>query len=370
MSALYLSRLTVSHFRSHQHTVLDIGCNPIAIFGANGVGKTNLIEAISMLSPGRGLRRAKVQDLARQEQNIGWKVTAHVHALGNLHEIETSYSSDLGRSVLIDGKAATQTALGRIVRMVWLVPVMDRLWQDGAQARRQFIDRITLSFEPQHAELSTTYERSMRERNRLIAEGVHDSAWFDALERRMAQTGSAIETNRLNTITRILSAQDKSQTDFPAVRLRLCTASGDEVIADADQLCSALAQGRSRDMAAGRCLIGSHRSDLEAKYCAKNLPVKYCSTGEQKALLVNVILSSARALADESGVAPILLLDEVAAHLDSARRSVLYDEICALGAQAWMTGTEAELFTQLGYRATHLSIRDEQNGSVIERIAQ
>ena len=369
MVRLYLSHLTLSHFRSHRRTVLDIDATPVVIFGQNGVGKTNLLEAISLLAPGRGLRRAKTHDMARQEQNIGWKLSAQLHSKGQVCEIETAYDGNGNtRSVLIDDKAAAQSTLSQYLRLVWLVPTMDRLWVEGAQGRRQFLDRLTLSFAPDHGRLSNSYDRAMRERNRLIKTGSTDPRWFDALEAQMATAGSAIEQNRLDAISRILEAQNQSQSSFPAADLELIGADDRPIFTDKNTLADAIGAERARDIAAGRSLIGPHRSDLRATYRAKSLPVQYCSTGEQKALLINLILSSARALSADFGAPPILLLDEIGAHLDANRRAALYDEISALGAQAWMTGTDAELFSQITTDAAQFCVFDGADGSTIERI--
>ena len=351
MPAPRLARLSLSHFRSHRRSVLDFDGRPVAIFGANGAGKTNLIEAISMLSPGRGLRRAGAADLMRRPEALGWKVTAEV---GD-HEIETWAEPESARQVRIDGKAATQVSLGRLLRIVWLVPAMDRLWIEGAEGRRRFLDRAVLSFDPGHAEAVLDYERAMRERNRLLKDMVRDAHWYAAIEAQMARAGVAVHAGRAAAVAALLAAQEGAATAFPAADLALshpdAPMPGDEA-----GLREALARGRARDLAAGRTLVGPHRSDLEAIWRAKGVPARDCSTGEQKALLVSLILANARALA-EAGP-PILLLDEVAAHLDEGRRAALYDEICALGAQAFMTGTGPELFTSLGDRAARIEVTE------------
>jgi DNA replication and repair protein RecF len=333
------------------------------LYGANGAGKTNILEALSLLSPGRGLRRARVDEMARAPENLGWKITATLHSLGHIHEIETTYTGEGSRTVKIDGKTATQTALGRIARVVWLVPVMDRLWVEGAEGRRRFLDRLAMSFEPSHADHALAYERAMRERNRMLKDGITDPSWYSAVEKQMAETGAQIERNRQHTITRIAQAQTDATTAFPSADLTLIGANGGEVIID--ELAEALNDNRRADMAAGRTLLGPHRDDLHGIYAAKGTPAKLCSTGEQKALLVSLILANGRALSQDFGAAPILLLDEVSAHLDADRRDALYDEIVALGAQAWMTGTGAELFDTLGNRAQHLEITDTETGSIV-----
>ncbi len=353
-----LTELTLLQFRSHRRAALVLDGRPVAIHGGNGAGKTNIIEAISLLSPGRGLRRAGAEELMRRDEAVGWKIRA---SLGNGQEIETSAQPNASREVRIDGKAAPQIGLSRALRVVWLVPAMDRLWIEGAEGRRRFLDRLTLSFTPSHAESVLLYEKAMRERNRLLKDMVRDASWYVALEERMAQAAVDIRANRENTLARLKAAQEGAATAFPAADLRL-TQEGPE------DLAAALSEGRARDMAAGRTLAGPHRTDLEARYAAKDQPAAQCSTGEQKALLISLILANARALQAETGEAPIVLLDEVAAHLDATRRAALYDEICTLGVQAFMTGTDADLFDTLGPRAQYWEVRDVAGTSeIIER---
>jgi len=343
-----------------------VDAGPVALFGANGAGKTNILEAISLLSPGRGLRRANLDEMTRTPESLGWKITAGLDSLGHQHEIESRFQPNTSRQVRIDDKSAAQNALGRLARIIWLVPAMDRLWLEGAEGRRRFLDRMALSLFPDHADLSLVYEKSMRDRNRLLKDGVGDAAWYRALEAQMARAGAGIIENRDATLDRIAMAQDGASTAFPAATLSLVSHNDMPAPKSQEALIAALAANRTQDMAAGRTLIGPHRVDLGAVYRAKGVAAKLCSTGEQKALLISLILANARALADEFAAPPIILLDEIAAHLDKDRRAALYDEICALGAQAWMTGTEAALFDALGSRAQMFEVRDTENGSEIE----
>ncbi len=370
MTRLFLQTLTLGHFRSHRRLDLALDGQPLAIFGANGAGKTNILEAVSLLSPGRGLRRASAQDMVRKPDAPGWKISAILHGQGQLHEVEISWQPP-SRTTLIDAKPAPQVALGRIARILWLVPAMDRLWLEGAEGRRRFLDRMTMSFEPRHAEAVLAYEKAMRDRNRLLRDGGRDSAWYNAVEAQMAAAGASIHLARKAALTRLRDAQQGAQTSFPVADLSLSGPDGARPdwhsVPDSDlvpALAGALAVGRGRDMAAGRTLVGPHRADLFATYAAKSMPARACSTGEQKALLISLILANARALASEIGAAPILLLDEVAAHLDAPRRAALFDEICALGAQAWMTGTGPELFDGLRDRATFLEVHDHDGASL------
>ena len=361
MTGLHLSQLTLSHFRSHKRAVLDVDARPVAVYGPNGAGKTNIIEAISLLSPGRGLRRSSAEDMTRRPEALGWKITAMLHSLHQVHEIEIWSEGGAARQVRIDGKAAPQTALGRIARVLWLIPAMDRLWIEGAEGRRRFLDRMTLSFLPDHAEHSLSYDKAMRERNRLLKDMVREPSWYVALEARMAEAGAAIHAGRLKALEAIAAAQEAAQTAFPTATLDLLC----EMPADAADLKAALADNRQRDLQAGRTLIGPHRADLYGVYAAKDVPAKDCSTGEQKALLVSLILANARALSGDFGAPPLLLLDEVAAHLDADRQAALYDEITALGAQAWMTGTGPEMFAALGDRAQRLEVTEEDGASAV-----
>jgi DNA replication and repair protein RecF len=362
MTALALSQLTLSHFRSHKRAVLDLDPRPLAIYGPNGAGKTNILEAVSLLSPGRGLRRAGADDLVRRPEALGWKITGILQSLYQVHEIETWAETGQPRQLRIDGKTAPQVALGRIARVLWLVPAMDRLWTEGADGRRRFLDRATLSFEPSHADAVLTYEKAMRERNRLLKDMVRDPHWYAAIEAQMAEAATQITANRTRTIAALAAAQAAAVSAFPTALLTLTYA--DPL---PDDLQSALADHRSRDMAAGRTLLGPHRADLDAVFADKNVPARDCSTGEQKALLISLILANARALAQDFGAPPILLLDEVAAHLDATRRAALYDEICALGAQAFMTGTGPELFAELGSRAQYAEVTETHGQSAVER---
>lgn len=360
---LALRELTLSHFRSHKLARLSLDGRPVAIHGRNGAGKTNILEAVSMLSPGRGLRRAALDDMIRKPEALGWKISAVLQSLHQMHEVETWLEVGASRQVKIDGKAAAQVALGRIARIVWLVPVMDRLWVEGAEGRRRFLDRMTMSFEPGHADAVLTYEKAMRERNRLLKDGQRDAHWYGALEAQMAQAGARIIANRAQCIAQLQDAQAQAETAFPIADLALAQADDSVLPADENDLATALADSRTRDLLAGRTLVGPHRSDLAATYAAKGVAARDCSTGEQKALLVSLILANGRALAQDFGAPPILLLDEVAAHLDADRRAALYDEICALGAQAFMTGTGPELFVELGDRASHFEVNEVEGNS-------
>lgn len=361
---LAVTELRLSHFRSHLSARLSLDGRPVAIFGPNGAGKTNILEAVSLLSPGRGLRRAAADEIVRRPEGVGWKVSAVLESLGRGHEVATWAEPGGARQVCIDGKAAAQVALGRVARIVWLTPAMDRLWTEGADGRRRFLDRIAMSFEPGHAEAVLDYEKAMRERNRLLRDQVSDMRWYEVLEAQMAVSGAALRENRAMAVARLLAAQADAETAFPAAGLTLVGPQGDPEPVDED-LAAALAASRGGDLRAGRTLVGPHRADLSAVYAAKGVAAGQCSTGEQKALLLSLVLANARALAQDFGAPPILLLDEVAAHLDARRRAALYDEVCGLGAQAWMTGTGRELFEALGERAQRIEVREAHGMSEV-----
>lgn len=348
--SIHLAHLTLSHFRSHQRSQVALDGRPVVLAGANGSGKTNVLEGVSLLSPGRGLRRAPPEDLARKPEALGWKLRAEIATPDGPRRVETWAESGQPRQVRIDEKSAPQIGLGRVMAMLWLTPAMDRLWLEGAEGRRRFLDRLVLSFRPDHAAQVLAYEKAMRERNRLLREGLGDSGWYGALESQMAQAGALISANRRDVLHRLAGHAD-ADSPFPEADLSLdCSAPQAE-----DDLATALAEGRRRDMAAGRSLTGPHRADLGAIWAAKGMAAAQCSTGEQKALLISIILANARALRAQTGHAPVLLLDEVAAHLDAGRRAALYDALCGIGAQAFLTGTGPELFTELGPRAQHFT---------------
>nr|WP_242690198.1 DNA replication/repair protein RecF [Paracoccus fontiphilus] len=339
--------MSLAQFRSWSRLDLDLDRRPLAIFGPNGSGKTNILEAVSMLAPGRGLRAAPAPDQARQGKDAGWRIRA---ALGD-HAVDTVALPFQPRTVLIDDKPVAQTALGRLLRILWLVPAMDRLWSDPPEARRRFLDRVTLSLFPDHADLALTYDKAMRERNRLLKDQIGDPAWYRALEAQMAEAGAALTRNRLDALAAITAAQDGG--DFPAATLTLLPGEGQADDPDPGSIADRLAAMRPRDLGAGRTLTGPHRADLGAHWGPQEMPAALSSTGEQKALLLSLILANARALSDQPVV---LLLDEVAAHLDADRRAALYDAISALPAQSLLTGTGPELFEAFGPRARRLSV--------------
>lgn len=344
MKASAILSLQLSHFRSHLASEVAPGQRSVALVGPNGAGKTNVLEAASLLSPGRGLRMARAEELARRPEPIGWRIFAEVMHKDGWHEIEVRAEGPGKRRVTIDGKPRPQLALAGLLRILWLVPAMDRLWTESAEGRRRFLDRAVMSFFPEHGASVLAFEKALRERNRLLREGIDDAAWFDALEAEMACHGASVMARRQEALDLLEQAfGEMTETHFPRPALRLVSAEG-ELVSTAEDLRLAFWHWRMRDMAAGRTLTGPHRIDLEARYAARDMPARLCSTGEQKALLVSFVLANARAVMALTGLPPILLLDEVAAHLDPERRAALFAEIVALGGQAWMTGTDAATF--------------------------
>ncbi|HUF86892.1 MAG TPA: DNA replication/repair protein RecF [Thermohalobaculum sp.] len=384
---LAVTTLRLAHFRSYAQGALETGGASVVLWGANGTGKTNLLEAVSLLVPGRGLRRAAPDEMVRRPDAPGWRVRAEVATQAGPVEIVTGVegAQSARRTVEIDGKAATQTALGLHVRMVWLTPAMDRLWAEAPGERRRFLDRIALGFEPDHAEAALAYEKAMRARNRLLREPRWDDAWLAGLEAQMARAGARMARARADALIRLTQAQqalsEGRETLFPRAKMTIlgqmesrfseALRAGDNLDSlegvEAAALSRALEGARARDSAAGRALAGPHLSDLEAIYAAKDMQAGACSTGEQKALLIALALANARALAEATGATPILLLDEVAAHLDAARRRALFGEIEALGAQAWMTGNGAELFEGVAAGTLRLNVREAGGRSTLEK---
>ncbi|MEN2790162.1 DNA replication/repair protein RecF [Sphingomonas oligophenolica] len=380
-----LARLVLTDFRNHEDAVIVPGPGFVVLTGENGAGKTNVLEAISLLAPGRGLRRAALGEMARQAGGGGFGVAASLKPLpfrggvwgGGVKEASvlvphpnpspegeglvliatgTQPSAPERRIVRIQGAPVAATALAEWLTILWLTPAMDRLFVEPASERRRFLDRLTLALNPGHAVHSNRYEAAMRARNRLLAEANEgsrpaDPEWLSALEAQMAEHGDAIDIARRETVA-ALGERLADQPEGPFARAGLLlegwSGAGGTLAAD-------LAQGRRRDAAAGRTLAGPHRADLSVTHLGKNQPAALCSTGEQKALLLGLVLAHADLVAERTGQPPILLLDEVAAHLDPTRRAALFARLAGAG-QVWMTGTEQSLFEGLGAGATQLLV--------------
>ena len=344
-----IARLSLTNFRSYADALITPGPGLVVLTGENGAGKTNVLEAVSLLSPGRGLRGAALSEMARSDGPGGFGVAARLAIPLPPREggIElgtgTLASAPERRQVRINGAAASATSLAEWVSILWLTPAMDRLFLEAASGRRRFLDRLVLALAPDHAMHAARYEAAMRARNKLLGdERAPDSAWLTALEARMAEHGAAIADARAATVS-ALSERLALAPEGPFARagLALDGWTGGDLAAE-------LSQGRARDAAAGRTLAGPHRTDLAVTHLGKGQPAELCSTGEQKALLLGIVLAHADLVADRAGRRPILLLDEVAAHLDRSRRSALFERLARSGGQVWMTGTERAPFEAIG----------------------
>ena len=364
MAGSRISSLSLTDFRSYEQAALNPDGRTAYLFGPNGAGKTNLLEAVSFLAPGRGLRSASVQEVGRrapgEAQGRPWAVSVEVERPDGSVRIGTGVEGAATRRLVrIDGEPVPPGRMADHVRPIWLTPQQDRLFLDAPSDRRRFFDRLTFAAEPGHAEAATAYEKAMRERLRLLEDGGGDPAWLNALEAQMAGWGARMAAARARTLEALqLEIDAREDSPFPQARLEL---SGEwEALAlqgvspgeIEPRLAQALARSRERDSAAGRSLTGPHRGDLLVFHNEKDRPAAECSTGEQKALILNLVLAQASRLSRaESEPNPILLLDEVAAHLDRFRRAALFDEITALGLQAFLTGTDEALFLDLKGRA-------------------
>lgn len=345
-----LTRLVLSDFRNHADAALSPGSGFVVLAGDNGAGKTNVLESVSLLAPGRGLRRAPLAEMARQAGTGGFGVAATLAGETDIGT-GTQPSAPERRIVRVNGAPAAATSLTEWLTVLWLTPAMDRLFVEPPSERRRFLDRLTLALAPGHAHHTARYEAAMRERNRLLAnEMPADPDWLTALEARMAEHGAAIDSARRITVE-ALADRLEHQPDGPFARAGL-TLDGDVV----DDLARLLRAGRARDAAAGRTLTGPHRHDLAVTHLGKGQAAQLCSTGEQKALLLGIVLAHGELVADRIGRPPILLLDEIAAHLDPTRRVALFERLAGRG-QVWMTGTEAALFDGIG-TATRYAVRD------------
>lgn len=365
-----VSKLSLTNFRNYQTASVALRPGLVVLTGENGAGKTNILEALSFLTPGRGLRRAAYGDIAREGSGDGFVVHASVDGPLGTCEIGTGTSGantpgpEAGRRVRINGAAAKSAEdMLEWLRVLWLTPAMDALFTGPSGDRRRFLDRLVLAIDPQHGQRALDYEKAMRGRNRLLAEESRDDRWFEAIETQMAETGTAIAAAR-NEMVRLLSAMiEKLPNDgpFPKAGIAIvgtveADSAGRPAVEAEEAFRDALAKGRYRDRAAGRTLEGPHRSDFVVRHLPKSMPAELCSTGEQKALLIGIILSHARLCGEISGSAPILLLDEIAAHLDTGRRDALFAILEDLNCQAFMTGTEDALFSSLKGRAQFLTV--------------
>ena len=360
---LAVNSISLTRFRNHAATSLEID-RPVAVLtGANGSGKTNLLEAVSFLSPGRGMRRAKLSEIDRVGDAGAWAVSASV--TGKLGDARIGTGRDASvdgerRIVRIDGAPArSQSSLGDHLTVSWLTPAMDRLFTESASGRRRFLDRLVYAFDGEHAGRVNGYEHAWRERNRLIRDGRREAAWYAALEETLAETGVAIAAARATLVARLNRICAATRDPFPAAELALDGEIdrwlvGTPALEVEDRLRATLAAARFGPQEAE----GPHRTDLAVTHVSKAMPAGQCSTGEQKALLVGIVLAHARLQAIDEHAAPILLLDEVAAHLDDRRRAALFEAVFDLGGQAWLTGTDLSTFAPIADRARLFDVAD------------
>ena len=366
MGAARIRRLTLTNFRSYRAAQIEVGADPIVLVGPNGAGKTNLIEAISFLTPGRGLRRATFEDVAFSEGDGSWAVSADVDGALGLASLGTGIEPPASEDAMISRKCrvdrepvASAAAFADHLRVVWLVPAMDGLFTGAASERRRFLDRLALALDAEHMTRVNALERALRSRNRLLEDARPDPHWLEAIEHETAELAVAVTASRVETVGRLqatLAARKHPRSAFPAAEIaldgwmeRLVPLS--PAVEVEDRYRAMLRENRARDAAAHRTLDGPHLSDLAVTHADKQIAASDASTGEQKALLIGLVLAHAGLLADMSGSAPVLLLDEVVAHLDPARRTALYAELDALDAQAWMTGADAAVFAEIEAKA-------------------
>lgn len=352
MSAV--THLSLTDFRSYAGAAIAAGPGAIVITGDNGAGKTNILDALSLLGAGRGLRGAALSDAARATGPGGWSIAATLAAPGGEVEIGTGTAPTAPerRIVRINGAGATAAAMSEWLALVWLTPAMDRIFADTPAARRRFLDRLVLALHPGHARESVRYDAAMRARTRLLTGDVPaDAQWLTALELAMAEHGTAIGAARADTVVALATQLEMAPTG-PFAR-PLITLGGGDIDAD---FAAHLARSRAADAAAGRALVGPHRADLVVTHAAKGDPAARGSTGEQKALLIAIVLAHAELVATRTGQPPLLLLDEIAAHLDASRRAALFDRLAATGSQVWMTGTDPALFEAVAVGTTWLRV--------------
>jgi DNA replication and repair protein RecF len=367
-----VTRLVLTDFRNYREARLSLGTEPVVLTGPNGAGKTNLLEALSLLAPGRGLRGAKLSEIDRRADrgceapSSGWAVAAVVATQYGAVRIGTGREAAGGerRVVRIDGETVRgQMVLGERLGVIWLTPPMDRLFLDGPSGRRRFLDRLVLGFDPAHASRVNAYEQALRERSRILRDGPADPAWLAALEEVMAEQGVAVAAGRREAVQRLDSTCAEAEGPFPRARLTLVGAvegwlEAMPALAAEAEFASALAGNRQSDAQIGGAIIGPHRSDLAVELAEKGIAAEFASTGEQKALLISIVLAHATSQRVIRGEPPLLLLDEIAAHLDAGRRAALFEALLRLESQVWLTGTDEALFAPLRYQAQFLSVND------------
>jgi DNA replication and repair protein RecF len=376
MTPSCIHRLALTHFRNYRAATVAPDRDMVVLVGPNGAGKTNCLEAISLLSPGRGLRRATLEDIADNQGDGSWAVSAEVEGALGLSTLGTGIDAPRGeaagsRRCRIDREpVASATAFGDHLRIVWLTPSMDGLFTGAASERRRFFDRLVLAIDAEHSSRVSALERSLRSRNRLLEVRNYDDHWCAAIERETAELAVAVAASRGQTAAR-LSAMLRARegSTFPSAAIALDgwmenALVNEPATAVEDRYREILRLNRPRDAAAGRTLDGPHLTDLQVIYAPKSMPARDASTGEQKALLIGLVLAHATLVAEMTGIVPLLLLDEVVAHLDPNRRNALFDELAKLGAQVWMTGADPAAFAEIGAAG---EVFDVESGRISRR---
>lgn len=378
VNQLLVNRLTLSNFRCYEQQRIEFDGRPVLLTGPNGAGKTNLLEALSFLIPGRGLRRAKLRDVGRRSAEGSilapqWGVSAELLVGNHKIEIGTGYQyadklnnrsngSRDKRVTKINGTIVkNQAELGKYTSAQWLTPQMDRLFIEGASGRRRFLDQIICGLDPGHAGPIAAYEHSLRNRNKLLQEGIQDLKWLSSIEGSIARHGVAIAVRRLEAIERLQVVCGHNNGSFPGSLIKMVGKVESWLLAEPalvveDRLQAALRDSRNKDANSGFTSVGPHRSDFIVSHGETGMEAAICSTGEQKSLLVGIVLAIAKLQTEQRGFTPLLLLDEITAHLDEPRRVSLFQLIIEMGAQAWITGTERDLFNLFNGQAQHLSI--------------
>lgn len=369
MTCARVLRLTLTNFRNYRSAAFDPGADAVVLVGPNGAGKTNLIEAISFLAPGRGLRRAALDEIAFSESDGSWAVAAEIEGALGLATLGTGLERPLDNGAVLARKfridrepAASAASFADHLRVVWLVPAMDPLFTGPPSERRRFVDRMALAVDAEHGSRVNALERALRSRNRLLEEARPDAHWLEAVEHETAELAIAVAGLRVETVRRLQGVlSGRRIAAFPPAEIALAGWM-EELMAvhparDVEERYRAvLRDNRARDAAAGRTLDGPHLTDLAVSYAAKGIAAAAASTGEQKALLIGLVLAHARLIAEMTGFAPIVLLDEIVAHLDPQRRAALHAELAALGAQVWMTGADPALFAEVAEQAAVIEV--------------
>ena len=351
MKSIGIEKLKLVNFRSYKSAEVEFSNLSAIIFGKNGVGKTNLLEAISLLYSGKGLRKANFSEMTKIPENDSWKIEALCKQDNNLFEIET-FSNGQGREVYLDGKKTSQQSLGNYLKMVWFLPPMDRIWLEGSKDRRKFLDRMVFSIDTNHAKDCRQYEKLLRERNRLLKDKITDESWYIAIEKQMANVGYNIDISRRRFIETLNRNLKEESIYFPAIKLFLPS----EPWESEDKLMTEYSENRRKDLLAGRTNVGPHSTDIKGFYIEKDIETKYCSTGEQKLSIISILLANARLIKEKIGINPILILDEITAHLDEKKREYLFEEILALESQFFISGTELEIFRSISKKAKVLEL--------------